>query len=169
MGMPCEGDAKEALTARMLYLSVITSQVYEQAIVTVPPECVASLRRQLQAGPTTRVYARGDGFSLRMPQAELPEWQTVNEKGKVSNVPRPAHDIRCDSASVTHQYVAGTAAENTVCVARLPVPCDSVWDAASRRYKPIDPQLSGAPTSDEGTVPRSTARFRTQTRRVQLL
>ena len=57
------------------------------------PRCLAGLNRMLREGPVTSVYARGKGFSLRMPEHELKDWQTVNAKGKVSDLPRPAYAV----------------------------------------------------------------------------
>jgi hypothetical protein len=64
-------------------------KVYEQYIVQDPPDCLSTLRRMLQAGPVTRLYTGGggkyvgshEGYSLRMPPAEVPDWQMVNDKG----------------------------------------------------------------------------------------
>jgi hypothetical protein len=73
---------------------------YEKAVSEENPECLATLRRMLQAGPLTRVYTGGgrpphvgshEGFSLRMPPEELPQWQTLGDKGDLQDVRRPAH------------------------------------------------------------------------------
>jgi len=57
----------------------------------------------LQAGPITRVYTGGgraphigshEGFVLRMPPQELPQWQTLGDKGDLQDIRRPAHAIR---------------------------------------------------------------------------
>ena len=40
------------------------------------------------------VFARGEGHTLRMPKDELEAWQTVNAKGKVTQLPRPADAVR---------------------------------------------------------------------------
>ena len=96
----------------------------------LPPKCLATLRRMLQAGPITRLYTGGgnpkfgiashEGFALRMPAADLSDWQTLNDKGELQDIPRQAHALR-------------------------------VWDAASRTYLPISPTMKGAPTTAEAT------------------
>jgi hypothetical protein len=46
-------------------------KIYESTISQESPECLSALRRMLQAGPVGTAFARGRGFSLRMPEAEL--------------------------------------------------------------------------------------------------
>ena len=102
---------------------------YEAAITQQNPECLATLRRMLQAGPITRCYSGGgrpphvkshEGFSLRMPPEELPQWQTLGDKGDLQDIRRPSHALRA-------------------------------WDARARRYTPIDPTLDGAPSTPAAT------------------
>jgi hypothetical protein len=80
---------------------------YEKAISMDPPECLSTLRKMLQSGPVTRLYTGGgdrrfikshEGFSLRMPSDELPNWQMLNDKGELQDIPRPALALRVWSA-----------------------------------------------------------------------
>jgi len=101
---------------------------YADAITELPPSCLATLRRLLQAGPITTVFSGGgkpphvnshEGFALRMPAAEVGDWTLTNDKGEVVDVLRPAKALR-------------------------------VWDASAGGYASIDPSLAGAPDSPEG-------------------
>jgi len=64
--------------------------------------CMATLRKMLQKGPVTRLFTGGggkhmashEGFALRMPPEEVEHWQTLDDKGVVQDVPRPAHAVR---------------------------------------------------------------------------
>jgi hypothetical protein len=80
---------------------------FEKTINMDPPECLSTLRKMLQSGPVTRLYTGGgdgryiqshEGFSLRMPKEDLPNWQMLNDKGKVQDIPRPAVALRVWSA-----------------------------------------------------------------------
>ena len=71
-----------------------------------PPACMSALRRMLQGGPVCTVYARGTGFTLRMPAADLEAFQTINEEGKITNLPRPAVAVRVwDGAARAYKSV----------------------------------------------------------------
>ena len=86
--------------------------LYEENILkdaTGPPACMSGLRRMLQSGPVCTLYAKGKGFSLRMPDAEMEQFQTINEQGKVTNVPRPAAAIRVWDASARRYASVDTA------------------------------------------------------------
>lgn len=76
---------------------------YAETIGQDPPGCLATLRRLLQAAPITTVYTGGgngkfvpshEGFALRMPAGEVADWTTVNDKGEVVDIPRPAYALR---------------------------------------------------------------------------
>ena len=57
------------------------------------PDCIAALRRMLQAGPVNKMYTAGGnpksgipshcGFSLRMPPAEVENWTMTNDLGEL--------------------------------------------------------------------------------------
>ena len=57
------------------------------------PDCIAGLRRMLQAGPVNKMYTGGGtpksgipshcGFSLRMPPAEVENWTMTNDLGEL--------------------------------------------------------------------------------------
>jgi len=88
----------------------------------VPPSCAATFRRMLQGGPTNSIYAEGDKRVVRMPPAELSEWQNKivkDGKEKLMDIPRPVYKLR-------------------------------VWDADNRRYTPVSAALEGAPLTDAG-------------------
>ena len=99
--------------------SVSSPQVYEQYIVQDPPDCLSTLRRMLQAGPVTRLYTGGggkyvgshEGYSLRMPPAEVPDWQMVNDKGDLVDIPRPCRAVRVWNAAARAYDVVGAELE----------------------------------------------------------
>ena len=69
-------------------------KTYEEMVTAKSPDCLSALRRMLQASPVGSVFARGRGFTLRMPESELAHYETVNEQGKVTNLPRPSVAVR---------------------------------------------------------------------------
>jgi hypothetical protein len=69
-------------------------KIYETFMTQENPECLSALRRMLQAAPVGTAFARGRGFSLRMPEADLASFETVNEQGKVTQLPRPSIAVR---------------------------------------------------------------------------
>lgn len=77
-------------------------EMYEKAVTQDPPDCLSTLRRMLQAGPITTLYTGGgnkfvpshEGFSLRMPKADLTQWQMINDKKEQVDIPRPVHAVR---------------------------------------------------------------------------
>jgi len=99
---------------------------YSKMVSNEQPDCIAALRRMLQAGPVNKMYTAGGnpksgipshcGFSLRMPPAEVENWTMTNDKGELQDLPRMCHALR-------------------------------VWDAATRSYTAVDPYLVGAPKS----------------------
>jgi hypothetical protein len=65
---------------------------YAEAITQLPPGCLATLRRLIQAGPITTVFSGGgkpphvnshEGFALRMPVGEVGFTNVVEETGVV--------------------------------------------------------------------------------------
>ena len=61
--------------------------------------------RGARAPQVCTAFAKGEGFTLRMPAADLPEWQTTDESGRVTNLPRPARGVRVWDAGA-RAYVA---------------------------------------------------------------
>jgi ubiquitin-protein ligase len=87
---------------------------YADRISMLSPDCLATLRRMLQSGPINRIYSGGgsppytpshEGFALRMPAAEVEQWQMLNDKGELADIPRPAHALRVWDAT-ERKYVA---------------------------------------------------------------
>jgi len=76
---------------------------YETMITAESPECLSALRRMLQSSPVGNVFAQGRGFTLRMPEEDLEQFQTVNESGKVTHLPRPSVAVRAWNAE-TRSY-----------------------------------------------------------------
>lgn len=86
-----------------------------------PGGCCAGLRRMLQQGPVSRLYAEGDKRVIVMPEEELADWQAEMKKnGKMvtTDIPRPVFALR-------------------------------VWHAEKRRYESVDTLLAGAPANEE--------------------
>jgi ubiquitin-protein ligase/molybdopterin/thiamine biosynthesis adenylyltransferase len=82
---------------------------YETFVSKDSPECLKGLRTALQKRPVTTVYSGGGGlygtpphkgFSLRMPEAEIPDWTFVDDKGQVQPIPRPCCALRVWDASL---------------------------------------------------------------------
>lgn len=56
----------------------------------------------LQKGPITKLFTGGaskfvpshEGYSLRMPPEDIPQWQTLDDKGEVQDILRPVHAVR---------------------------------------------------------------------------
>merc|ERR1712166_148936 len=100
--------------------------LYEENILkdaNGPPACMSGLRRMLQSGPVCTLYAKGKGFSLRMPNAEMKDFQTINEQGKVTDVPRPATAIRVWDATA-RRY---TSVETSLAGAPATPEATSAW------------------------------------------
>jgi len=92
-------------------------KLYEDSISNEQPDCLSTLRRMLQSGPITKLYTGGggkyvsshEGFSLRMPPAEVQEWQMVNDKGDTVDIPRPCFAVRTWNAeSRSYDEVSAT-------------------------------------------------------------
>mmetsp|Transcript_30781 Transcript_30781/g.80546 ORF Transcript_30781/g.80546 Transcript_30781/m.80546 type:complete len:1703 (+) Transcript_30781:130-5238(+) len=77
--------------------------LYEKNVTQLPPDCISALRRMLQDGPICKLYAQGHERGLRMAEADLEKYQTVNDKGKVTNVPRVSLGVRVWNP-VTRKY-----------------------------------------------------------------
>jgi len=45
-------------------------------------------------GGNGNYVASHEGFALRMPPAEVPDWQMTNDKGELVDIPRPALNLR---------------------------------------------------------------------------
>lgn len=92
-------------------------KIYEKFMTQENPDCLTALRRMLQSAPVGTAFARGRGFSLRMPEADLDAFKTVNEQGKVTELPRPSIGIRVWDAEareyrpVDNQLAGGPANE----------------------------------------------------------
>jgi len=87
---------------------------YSDMISRDQPDCLKTLRSLLQSRPITCLYSGGgnpphipshQGFGLRMPEDEVEQWQTVDDKGRLQDIPRPAHALRVWDAA-TQSYLS---------------------------------------------------------------
>eukprot|EP00658_Telonema_sp_P-2_P022021 TRINITY_DN18792_c0_g1_i4.p1 TRINITY_DN18792_c0_g1~~TRINITY_DN18792_c0_g1_i4.p1 ORF type:complete len:279 (+),score=63.88 TRINITY_DN18792_c0_g1_i4:94-930(+) len=91
---------------------------YSEMISKDEPDCLRTLQALLRAQPITRLYTGGgmpphvqshEGFGLRMPPDQIKEWQALNEKGQLHDIPRQAHALRhWDAANQCYTPVDAT-------------------------------------------------------------